>query len=125
VEAVTPLVSIEGEEIVIRVKLSALEHGADYAWERTCGPEHRYFIEDPAAFAKEMVTELGRENEIGETIITAAFDKAAQDALENGGLGIGEKPKEEPIDGFMRMHFENCDYFTSRGTKSCTMDCCS
>lgn len=31
---------------------------------------------------------------------------------------------KEP-DGFTKMHFENCDYFKSRGSKPCNLGCCS
>lgn len=85
------LANIEGEEIVVRIPLDALPLAASVAWDEHYGFEqHNLVVEDVQAFAKEFVFELNRENEVGDTLLHFAFDKAAFNVAENGGLGIGE-----------------------------------
>lgn len=37
---------------------------------------------------------------------------------------IGKHLLKQGDDGFVKMHFEECDYYKSKGFKPCTMDCC-
>lgn len=85
------MVAIEADQIVVRIPVIAVPHAAMIAFDNAYG-EHRYEVEDGEAFARELVTELSREEEDGTTLIHLALDKAATRALENGGFGIGERP---------------------------------
>jgi hypothetical protein len=84
------MVAIEADQIVIRVPVLAVPHAAMIAFDNAYG-EHRYEVEDGPAFAAELVTELGREEEDGTTLVHLMLDKAATRALENGGFGIKER----------------------------------
>lgn len=86
----TELANIEGEEIVIRVPLSALPAAAKVAWDEAFGfEEHTFAVDDVNTFAAEFVRELNAEDEEGTTLIHVALDKAAVNAVENGAEGIG------------------------------------
>lgn len=45
-------------------------------------------IHDKDAFVKDFLVELEQEDEEGSTSIHRAFDKAANNAVENGSLGV-------------------------------------
>jgi hypothetical protein len=54
----------------------------------------------------------------------AIIDKAELEKLYDRIEAITRTDEARP-DGFVGMHFDECDYFKSRGSKSCNMDCCS
>jgi hypothetical protein len=56
--------------------------------------EPRYRITDPELFAGAFVRELNREDEQGTTLIHRLFDKAMDEALEQGAEGVEEEPDE-------------------------------
>lgn len=79
--------------IVIRVPASTLKRVAQYlpAFERhdeetgdTLVPK----ITDPKVFAKEVLHTLRREEEDGTTLVHEMFDKAIEEAVEQGAEGI-------------------------------------
>jgi hypothetical protein len=78
---------IEGDEIVIRIPLSALPRAVENAGD-ACGANLK--LTDAAAFAPEFVRELNREEENGDTPIYKLLDRAIMDAWENGAEGIEE-----------------------------------
>lgn len=83
---------IEGDEIIIRIPKSALPNCAEYAWDTEYGFErHALYVENLDEFTKEFVNALNYENEIGETLITVALDKAIINATENGAFGINDR----------------------------------
>jgi hypothetical protein len=84
------LVAIEADQIVIRVPILAVPHAAGVAFDNAYG-EHNYKVTDAAVFAGELVTELGREEEDGTTLIHLMLDKAVTRALENGAQGVDEE----------------------------------
>lgn len=87
-EPISPsLVEIEADQIVIRIPILAVPHAASVAFDEAYG-EHNYSVTDAAKFAGEMVTELGREEEDGTTLIHRMLDKAVIRALEAGAEGV-------------------------------------
>lgn len=88
-DEVKEMVSIEGNQIVMRVPISAVRDAAGYAFEDAWG-QHNIEVIDEAEFAKELVTELRRERENGATMIHDMLDKACVRAAENGALGLSD-----------------------------------
>jgi hypothetical protein len=68
---------------------------------------------------REIADELDKRNAAWDAIIQS--DPRISSALQ---VTEGDKVERRP-DGFVGMHFDECDYFTSRGTKPCSLDCCS
>lgn len=81
---------IEGDEIVIRIPIEALPTAAEIAWENTYG-ESGLYVDDLDEFAKEFLNYLLAENEIGDTLLHVAFDKAVINATEQGAFGIADR----------------------------------
>lgn len=81
------LASIESDEIVIRVPIAALPVAAPYAWDRHYG-QHDISIVNVNQFAKEVLLELLREEENGDTLIHKMLDRACVNAAENGAEGL-------------------------------------
>lgn len=79
------LAKIEGDEIVIRVPIGALNQCVQHVMG---GLGEIYEVTDAPVFAKEFVNALNAENEIGDTVIHLAFDKAIETAIENGCEGV-------------------------------------
>jgi len=85
---------IEGDEIVIRVKIDCLQ----IAWENGPFVESNYgpddednkppVITDCEAFAQELVNELNFEDESGTNAVMTMFDNAMERAIENGADGV-------------------------------------
>lgn len=83
------LASIEGDEVVIRFPVASVETAAPIAWERRYGA-HRLRISDAKAFAKDLVRELNREEENGDTVVLLMLDRAVCKATEDGAEGVEE-----------------------------------
>lgn len=84
------LAKIEGDEIVIRIKIDALPvamAGSPLGLD--------WHVTDAAEFAKEFVHELNNEQEDGTTPLHVVFDKAMSSAIDNGCDGIEEGPDKE------------------------------
>lgn len=83
---------IEGDEIVVRVKIDALPS----AWDQLVmdiydpdAPDHKPpRIEDAEAFAPHFLAELNHEDEMGNTPLMRVFDEAMEMAINNGAEGI-------------------------------------
>lgn len=88
------LARIEGEDIVIRLEIAvipiALEIAVDIG---TVSPAK---IFDAPLFAKDFVAELNREDEEGTTPVMTLFDKALENAINNGAEGV-ELPPDEHV----------------------------
>lgn len=52
-----------------------------------------WVVVDQAEFAKDVVKELNKEDEVGESMLTALLDDAIRHAAENGSAGIDEAVK--------------------------------
>lgn len=78
---------IEGDEIVIRVPVSAVAIGAPFAFDAHYG-KHDIAVEDPEVFAREIVCQLNAEAENGDTAVVRMLDKACVAAAEAGALGL-------------------------------------
>lgn len=97
-------VKIEREKIVISIGVGVLGHVIKF------GPTFQRFNEkteefeapvvtNADAFAKEVLLQLLAEEEDGTTLVHKMFDKACEEALEQGGEGIdypGDKPLSNP-----------------------------
>lgn len=85
---------IEDDAVVIRVALEALPMIVEGAW-ATDNLSTRYKITDAMEFAKDLVRELNDESEDGSTRIHRMFDKAIENAIEQGAFGIEEHEQQE------------------------------
>lgn len=85
----TPLqTNIENDQIVIRI---GVETHAFCALAKNGGRlQENLRVSDPEQFAKDVIYELNRESETGETLLTAALDRAMENAVDQGCTGIRE-----------------------------------
>ena len=86
------LIEIVGGEFVIRVPIDALPNAAAIAWERRSTNE--LIITDCSVFAAEILCELRREKENGDTLVTDMLDMAVLRAVENGAEGFELKERD-------------------------------
>jgi hypothetical protein len=86
------LIEIIGDEIVIRVPIHAIPVAAAVAWETRSLRELK--VTDVPVFAAELVSQLRREKENGDTLVTDMLDAAVIRAVEDGaeGFELGESP---------------------------------
>jgi hypothetical protein len=86
-------VGIEGEDLVIRLSADELKNATETcpALEELC-KEHNNFgapkVTDLPAWRKEVMRVLVAEAENGSTLIHRMFDRAFQDAVEQGAEGV-------------------------------------
>lgn len=85
---------IEDGCIVIRVPIQNLPAVVEGSW-AAGGMDTRFKITDPEAFAKDLVTELNHENDIGTTRIHSMFDRAIEEAINQGAEGTEEHEEQE------------------------------
>lgn len=83
-------VKIENDEIVIRVPLDALPYAVEYALDDHLGIDHGVKVTDLTTFAKGFLDALHEENDLGETILTVAFDRAIVNAYDDGVEGLSD-----------------------------------
>ncbi len=91
-------ISIEDDELVIRMGIGTLafcanERFKELAWNRNesrqKGPKEKPLkVIDDLSFAKDVIAELQRDDEIGATFITDMLDEAEDAAAGNGSIGI-------------------------------------
>lgn len=84
------LVELEGHEIVIRVPIDALTGAAEVAFKRHYGLDCHIEVVDADVFASEVMCELRKEAENGDTLVHLMLDKACVNAAEAGALGLSE-----------------------------------
>jgi hypothetical protein len=53
-------------------------------------------VVNPDEFCRDIIAELGREEEDGSSPLHLLFDTAAERAVENGSMGIDEAPSHFP-----------------------------
>lgn len=85
---------IERGAIVIRVPLATLPMVLEGAW-ATNNLNPRYKITNVDEFARDLVNELNSESEDGTTRVHTMFDKAIEEAINQGAFGIVEHEKQE------------------------------
>lgn len=85
---------IEDGCIVIRVPVQNLPAVVEGSW-AAGGMDTRFKVTDPDAFAKDLVIELNQENDIGTTRIHKMFDRAIEEAINQGAEGIEEHEDQE------------------------------
>lgn len=83
----TPLqTNIENDQIVIRI---GIETQAWCALAKNGGKlQENLRVSDPLQFAKDVIRELERESETGETLLTNALDAAREAAVDQGSTAI-------------------------------------
>lgn len=83
-------VSVENDELVIRIGISALCFAVQHA-DQNIGDDGatNLRIKDEKAFAEDIVRELDDEDEEGQTVVHFLFDAAAEKAIENGSEHVG------------------------------------
>lgn len=87
---------IEGEEIVIRIPISAIPEAVQVAFDHAYGFErHDFAVANAEVFAREILAELNSEQEDGTTPIDLLLDAAACKAMENGAEGLSGGVKED------------------------------
>lgn len=83
------LARIEGNEIVIRVPISAIPFAAECMDANLYGNQSPTFrVSDLDAFASEIVLQLNCEEEDGSTPITQLLDNAMDQAIDSGCEGV-------------------------------------
>lgn len=88
-EGVERLVAIEGDQIVIRVPIHALPDAAATAFDRHYGFDVRSAsVVDPNAFARDLLDELLREDDNGDTPVTRMLDATCVKAEQAGAEGL-------------------------------------
>lgn len=85
---------IEDGAIVIRVPIANLPAVVD-GWWAASGIDMRFKVTDSEAFAKDLVRELDREDDTGTTRIHKMFDRAIDEAINQGAEGIEEHENQE------------------------------
>jgi hypothetical protein len=80
---------IRGGVIVISVPVENLPAVVEGSW-AAGGMEKRYTVTDAEDFAKDLVRELNREDEIGTTPIHRLFDRSIEEAIGQGAFGVEE-----------------------------------
>lgn len=90
--ALPELVTIEGEDIVIRITPDALKFASEQGALATFWPKKNDFrkvrVTDLDAWRKEVVAALRREAENGDTPVHLLLDAALEWAAEQGGEGV-------------------------------------
>lgn len=85
-------VSIEDEELVIRIGVATLAHAGSHCplfYHPETNPSPPYIkITNPERFAVEVANELFSEEEDGSSLISTTIDQAIEIAYESGSLAI-------------------------------------
>ena len=91
-DAPPDLVTLEGEDIVIRITPDALrfasEHGVLATFSKLRNDFRAVSVFDLPAWRKEVLTALRREAENGDTPVMLMLDECLQWAVEQGAQGI-------------------------------------
>lgn len=95
-------VKIERDAVVIRIGIQTLAHAVTYAdwannWKESedGGDYIRTFaITDVRQFAKDVVSAMQAEEEDGSSLLTDLLDKAAEEAVNDGSLGLDVEEHE-------------------------------
>jgi hypothetical protein len=85
---------IENGSIVIRIAIDTLPQIVEGSW-ASGNLDIRLKVTDKEAFAKSLVAELNDEDELGTTLAHEMFDKAINNASEQGADGIEEHEDQD------------------------------
>ncbi len=89
------MVSVEGNELVIRIGIATLAFAAENCDLFAEYPNNSFApykkVADASALAHDVVAELNREEEDGTTPVHLLIDHAIFDAYENGSEGFPEE----------------------------------
>lgn len=85
---------IEDDVIVIRLPIVNLPAVLEGSWLAN-GIDTRFKVTDPAAFAESLVYELNTEDDNGSNRIHKMFDRAINDAIDQGALGVDEHEDQD------------------------------
>ena len=87
-----PIISLDGDDIVIRVSLPALvfatEHGCLCTFSTTKNDFRTVKVTDPVAWRDSILRVLRREKENGDTPVHLLLDAALEHAADQGEEGI-------------------------------------
>ena len=89
-------VTIEDSALVIRIGIQTLAHAVTYSdWANRWSDEandyiREFAIEDAHQFAKDVANMMQREEEDGSSLLTNFIDKASEEAVNDGSLGLHE-----------------------------------
>jgi len=89
-------VTIERGALVIRIGIQTLAGAVVYSdwanpYDEDAGDYLRAFaIEDARQFAKDVASEMRREEEDGSSLLSNFIDKASEEAVNDGSLGLHE-----------------------------------
>ncbi|MGN5375848.1 hypothetical protein [Sphingomonas hankookensis] len=87
----SPLVELDGGEIVIRVPIDAIPAAAAVAFDNHYGFEqHKIEVVDGDTFAIELLHELRKEAEDGSTLVHRMLDRACVLCAEAGAFGLND-----------------------------------
>ena len=98
-DLILPSVTVEGDELVIRITLDTLCHAVTMAdnWPTDYEGKSMATITDRPLFVKELIGQLQNENEQGATPLHFLFDEAAL-AVLNAGTEAVEFHEDEDED---------------------------
>lgn len=96
-DLILPRVTVEGDELVIRITLDTLCHAVTMAdnWPTDCEGKSMATITDRPLFVKELIGELMNENEQGATPLHFLFDEAALALIEAGSEAVELREDED------------------------------
>jgi hypothetical protein len=89
-------VTIERDALVIRIGIGVLAHAVTYSnWANRWNEDEdeyirEFAIEDAHQFAKDVGNMMEREEEDGSSLLTNFIDKASEEAVNDGSLGLSE-----------------------------------
>lgn len=66
----------------------AAEHHPGFYTDEDPEENPLFRVIDSEAFSKDVLNELNRENEVGDSLLTEMLDKAIERAIENGSEGV-------------------------------------
>lgn len=89
-DLILPRVTVEGDELVIRITLDTLCHAVTMGdqWPVQFNGESGATIIDRPLFIKELIGQLQNENEQGATPLHFLFDEAALAVIEAGSEAV-------------------------------------
>lgn len=89
-DLILPSVTVEGDELVIRITLDTLCHAVTMAgnWPTDYEGKSMATITDRPLFVKELIGQLQNENEQGATPLHLLFDEAALAVIEAGSEAV-------------------------------------
>jgi len=90
-------VTLEDGALVVRIGIKTLAHAVTYSdWanrydEEVCDYFRDFAITDVQQFAKDVALAMQREAEDGSSPLTHFLDKATEDAVNDGSLGLHDE----------------------------------